>query len=221
MLKLIASLDWDRLKPALFITLTFPDAIVKNDCVSLTKWRAEFFRRMEKWAGKQVAAIWRLEWQVRKSGERCGQLMPHFHLIVFGVDYVHYSAVNEWWGKTLKYDGYLRTEVQGMTNERQLGYYVSKYAAKVSSSLVISTYLQIPPGRKWGVVRKNLLPFFELKTMRVCLDEVTNMAKERVEEEKPGWIRDEDSGFVLMGTLAAEIGRILFVDHDLENGEGE
>lgn len=70
-----------------FVTLTYPDSWTYHDDphmwkTTLKRFEARFRRRFE--AG---AYLWRLEVVPRKSGERLGELSPHYHLLVFGVSY--------------------------------------------------------------------------------------------------------------------------------------
>lgn len=66
----------------LFITLTYPDnfpidrAIWKRD---LKVWAERLMRKLD----RKVPAVWRLEFQDRKSGENAGRIAPHFHVLLF------------------------------------------------------------------------------------------------------------------------------------------
>jgi hypothetical protein len=71
-----------------FLTATLPDDVFCDDV-------AEFARRAKHWLDtftKRLArvcptasAFWRIEWQSRKSGLYEGKLVPHFHLLVWGL----------------------------------------------------------------------------------------------------------------------------------------
>lgn len=73
-----------------FVTLTFPDAVFDDDAGRFAKTAKlcldTFFKRLRRVA-PQASALWRLEWQSRKSGEHLGKLVPHFHLLVWGLEY--------------------------------------------------------------------------------------------------------------------------------------
>lgn len=73
-----------------FVTLTFPDAVFDDDASRFAKTAKlcldTFFKRLRRVA-PQAAALWRLEWQSRKSGLHEGKLVPHFHLLVWGLEW--------------------------------------------------------------------------------------------------------------------------------------
>lgn len=73
-----------------FVTLTFPDSVFDDDAGRFAKTAKlcldTFFKRLHRVA-PQAAALWRLEWQARKSGEHEGKLVPHFHLLVWGLEW--------------------------------------------------------------------------------------------------------------------------------------
>jgi hypothetical protein len=72
-----------------FVTLTFPDECFNDSVTEFSKWAKtqldKFLKRLGRVAPK-AAAIWKLEWQSRKSGQHEGKLFPHFHLMVWGLE---------------------------------------------------------------------------------------------------------------------------------------
>jgi len=167
MLKLIATIRWQDVEPCLFITLTFPDARRPRTKEEVTKRRSVFWRYLERYLGRPAPCLWRTEWEPRLSGEHVCEFVPHFHIMLFGVPYIHYDLVNMWWRNTLDYQEYTRTETKGMENVRQAAYYVAAYAAKLPSySLVYTTYLNSGSGRHWGTLRPELIPHHDIATFR-------------------------------------------------------
>jgi hypothetical protein len=81
MLELMAKID--QAAVPLFVTLTYP-----ND---FPLYRADYKRHLETFCDRlqrrwpKAAIIWKLEFQVRKSGLNKGKLAPHYHLFVYGV----------------------------------------------------------------------------------------------------------------------------------------
>jgi len=71
-----------------FVTLTVPDEVFDDNASSFSKkakeWLDAFLKRLRR-VSAQAAGIWRLEWQSRKSGVHEGKLVPHFHLLVWGL----------------------------------------------------------------------------------------------------------------------------------------
>ncbi len=80
-LHLLASLR--REAEPVFVTLTYPD--------SFPTYSADYKRHLELFSQRlrrrwpEMALIWKLEFQDRKSGENKGKIAPHYHLILYGV----------------------------------------------------------------------------------------------------------------------------------------
>jgi len=222
MFKTIASLDWKRAGKGVFVTLTFPDEVWPKTKDERLRAMAEWFRKMERFLGKKVGAIWRVEWEERLTGTNKGKFLPHFHLIIFSVGYIPYRYVNLCWKESLRHEGYVRTEIKRLGNEKKTGYYVSKYCAKVPplSSLVSVAYSRID-GKHWGYYRIKLLPrspkryFSDLSLATV--EKLRNTAVSCL----PWYDKETDAGFCIMG----EFGRKLsakalqfLLDNEIEDG---
>jgi hypothetical protein len=167
MIKEIAVIDWTQTGRCLFLTLTYPDSLGLRTYKERTKDRTLVTRRIERYLGREIATLWRLEWKARKSGERTGSMMPHLHMLLFGVEYIPWDDIRMWWRQVLGYDGQLHTYVQRIKNGEHAAKYAAKYAAKDgSSSLVNAAYLDGLLGRAWGVTRAKLIPRAALTTYR-------------------------------------------------------
>ncbi len=167
MLKEIAVIDWANTGRCLFATLSYPDELGLRTYQQRTTDRTLVLRRIEKHLGKNIATLWRLEWKERKSGAHLGQLRPHSHLCLFGVEYIPWEVLRTMWGEVLGWNGYVHTYVQALTNGTAAAKYAAKYAAKDGScSLVNAAYLDGLLGRAWGMTRKNLIPRAALTTFR-------------------------------------------------------
>jgi len=73
-----------------FVTLTLPDSEFDD---SVTAFAKKAKAHLDAWF-KRLARVcpgacgfWRLEWQSRKSGIHEGKLFPHFHLMLWGLEY--------------------------------------------------------------------------------------------------------------------------------------
>lgn len=208
MFKMTATIDWTAARTGVFITLTFPDACLPMLASERMRALWEFFRRLETYLGHQVSALWRVEWLPRESGRFKGQAMPHFHLIVFDVRYFPYNVCNWTWKEVLGREcwEYTRTECERLSNERQHGAYIAKYAAKLPSSLVSVAYSRID-GKHWGYYRLKNLPratmeYFTdvpLKTVR----ELRAMAAEHLRWYDP----QTDLGFCILTRFGRRLAR--------------
>lgn len=154
-----ARIDWERAVPALFITLTTPDEVADSSPAERTRQRESFQRRMEKFLGKKVSALWRIEWVRRRSGKLKGKLIHHFHLIVCNVQYIPWQEIRRWWALSIGHDGILKTWVERIQSPLQCAAYLCKYMSKVPS-LDYAPYLRKDEsiGRQWGMLRTRQIP---------------------------------------------------------------
>jgi hypothetical protein len=204
----LARIDWQACRHARFITLTYPDVFADRPLRRRTIDRDMFHRDMEKLVGKHTAAIWRTEWQVRKSGERKGQPMPHVHVILFTSRFIPFQYVNNTWKNILGYNNYVRTEVERAGQVRDAARYCAKYLTKHDDlSLVIASYLSRVRGRPWGIKRPKLLPWAPCVALEdVPPDLVCELRRRAAIKYRP--IGDSIAGgFTLLGEDAARMFR--------------
>ena len=138
----------------LFLTLTYPDefptlwSAVKRDLdVFLKRLTRQF---------PSVGFFWRMEYQRRKSGRvNAGNLAPHFHLLLFGVDdelpAFRAWVAQAWFESNSATDARNKragTEVSHIRSRRHAMHYASKYVAKVDSEALAEEVGQT--GRMWG-----------------------------------------------------------------------
>lgn len=140
-----------------FVTLTYPDDVehsgrkAKRDLDALTKRLRRRF--------PSVGGIWRLELKRRKSGERTGEIAPHFHILLFGW-HQREQLVRMWlqlaWSRIVYETNdpprRVRTRADVISSRKHAARYASKYAAKLDDelddepeNLRISQF-----GRRWG-----------------------------------------------------------------------
>ena len=71
-----------------FVTMTLPDDVFVESPTEFSKqakfWKDSFTKRLTR-VCPAASAIWRIEWQTRKSGVYEGRYVPHFHLMIFGL----------------------------------------------------------------------------------------------------------------------------------------
>lgn len=203
LLKFIATVAWGKIPTSLFITLSYPDGTKWDDKDIRRKQKYLFHRYAEKHLGRQISGLWRLEWKARRSGPSRGMFVPHFHLLLFGVGWLHWKRVRAWWRKILGHVGPLATDVQGCKSAKKASIYVSKYVAKLpdDASLDNGAYCN-NQGRHWGYFRPEQIPR-ETKTVIEGLngDEyewLTARANEFIKWRLPG----DTNGFVVLGDMA-------------------
>lgn len=144
-----------------FITLTYTgkdlvDHSPEKWSRDLDTFRKRLVRFYEAHGLGDVKAIWRKEFKTRQSGELKGQVVPHFHLILFppvkfpvlvALDFGKFIA-DAWWEVVGTGDADHRkagTQVEELSSKRKAKFYVSKYVAKQDDAPVGKT------GRMWGV----------------------------------------------------------------------
>lgn len=174
--------------PCRFVTLTYSDCIIPWRGMEAKAHLRALFERMRR-AAPDASAVWRMELKPRKSGDHVGVVVPHFHLLVFNADILkmpdetnrHYSGwFHEAWESITKHHAWypsdgrhdLRTDDVEIVNQRQMMYYVSKYAAKNDggrTTLVTNSYSHV--GRLWGIHNRAKIPFCPLQEISVYASE--------------------------------------------------
>jgi hypothetical protein len=147
LLKTMAKIDRSAASNALFVTLTYPS--------SFTAARSQCKGHLHAWGQALVRAfpkssfIWRLE--LTKIGT------PHFHLIVFGVQYIAHEWVSRTWARIAatghRWHEAAGTEVRRVKSSKEALGYAAKYAAKLPESEANDT-----TGRVWGVIGRKYIP---------------------------------------------------------------
>lgn len=206
MLKRMACVHWESVGPSLFITLTYRDEDAITTKEQRTEHRSRLFRDMEKHLGKEIGALWRIEWQDRKSGKLMGTMVPHVHLIVFDCRWLPWDLLSKLWQGACRADGPPRVDVQRIRGQRDVAKYVAKYAAKVNPAhnLVIASYLNIQ-GRHWGIHRADLIPWcVRTWDLRYTPEEIAlleNVAASKI----PYFPKGTRSGFSLFGPIVKKV----------------
>lgn len=155
----------------IFVTLTYPDEFIK-DCARWKRDLDTFAKRLARRFPKS-GFFWRMEFKRRLSGINEGKVAPHFHFLVWGVEYL----------KLLQYAYWTWYEIVGSGDERHLRaccrveeirsakgsrFYASKYCAKESEEEFISEIKSMGQvGRFWGVRGADNIPWAECATILI------------------------------------------------------
>lgn len=120
-----------------FVTLTYPGSFEYSwqEC----KAHLAAFRKRLLYYCPSARALWRMETKRRKSGQSEGELAPHYHLLIFGVNPLSLPKFRAWvsevWSEIANYHDrnvpVLRTEVEEIRSHRHAVGYAGKYLAKV------------------------------------------------------------------------------------------
>jgi len=169
--RMIETLAMVSQTPDFFLTMTYSDDVGTIEPESFRPHFEAFRRRLE-YHHPDLKAIWRLEVEPRKSGDRQGELIVHFHLVIWipNMDDETRNSLligsgkqwRAWWheitGSTNEWH-YLRygLQLERIKSRRHAYHYVSKYVAKES-------YDDLSIGRRWGRVGElDTLPVFEME----------------------------------------------------------
>ena len=150
----------NRVLHALFLTLTWPgiwnpDPKVWKTCLDT------FLKRLHR-AFPECSGIWKLEPQQR--------LAPHFHMLLFGVEFIHHSILARWW-----------YEIVGSGDERHLQAGISieavrsregvmHYASKLYMGKEIAGFEGV--GKFWGVFNRAKLPLSKAVKAEIAAGEL-------------------------------------------------
>lgn len=142
---------------ALLITLTYPRVWDRDARVWAAHLEA-FWKRLERKYPK-AACVWREEYQQR--------LAPHFHLMVFNVDFIPYQWVAQAWFEVVGSGDLLHlkagTEVRRVRSAKGMRSYMKKYMAKlpVTCEASVDDADVSHVGRWWGVKGRDRIPWAE------------------------------------------------------------
>jgi hypothetical protein len=148
----------DRSKLPLFCGLTFPDEFFPY-IEQPAEWKKILRRFLMRFHRRYPdgALFWRLELQARKSGKHIGAIFPHFHLLVYNVEFTDFMVwiKTAWWESCGRLsDAHLRagTSVTGCDSVQHVTSYVAKYLAKPEA-------FKLDVGRVWGVHNVEKIPW--------------------------------------------------------------
>ncbi len=208
MLKTVASIQWDKIRHALFITLTYPSGTEAYDLRARSTQKYLFLRHMEKYLQANVPTIWRIEWKIRRTGSEAGLLFPHFHLLACTSRFIPHRLVRAWWRDSLGCSGPLATDVRRVVKGEIAGKYVAKYCSKLpdASSLDNVSYRN-NLGRHWGIHRRHLLPFYEPIIFCNLRPDEIQFAENAACMVLKDFTRGARTGFCLLGDLAEKVGQ--------------
>ncbi len=148
-LQVLGSVDKRGSAPPLFVGLTYP-AVWPDDPAVWNDHLDSFYKRLcRKYPWANIAVIWRKEPQERGA--------PHFHLFVFGLNYLPYQWVGENWAEISNGNARSCSRVERVRSWRGAMFYASKYLAKPTADGVgftTATGTPLPEvGRHRGLVR--------------------------------------------------------------------
>lgn len=210
MLKMIATIDWKSNMPVLFLTLTYPDRCGLQEGPQLAKDRSVFWRYVEKYLARKVAAVWRVEWKIRQTGDFEGLWMPHVHMLIMRCPYLHYKWIRWHWRKSLRIWGKPFVWVKAIDEEEQAAIYVAKYQGKVSDDLLeYGSYHNNPSGRQWGVFRRNLVTFFPKREILLPNTDNVSGLRERIKALTKKEDDSDYSSFTVLGDTAEDLNRAI------------
>lgn len=190
-LKLVATIRQTEI--SMFVTLTYPDDFERNPRMVKTHLDKFFKRLLRKFPNAIV--LWRMEPKVRKSGVSAGEIAPHFHLLIWNVDY---KILREWipsnWyevvGSGDEKHFAAGTRVERVRSSRGVMYYTTKYICKSDS------YVMPGWGRYWGVVNREMLKTIQGKQIVEELDNTSAKTLLRYMRRKASEVYDRKGQFV-------------------------
>lgn len=122
-----------------FITLTYPGHF-RYDWHEI-KYHLTLLRKRIQYYCPNVRCLWRMELKRRKSGESQGEIVPHYHLLLYGIELNRIRKFRYWlhetWSEIANYHDEnlpkLRTQCKIIKNHKHAMSYASKYIAKIDN----------------------------------------------------------------------------------------
>lgn len=200
MLKIVATIDWPQIKCGVFVTLTWPCETFHLYEKLRNQARDQFIRDLEKYLGKKIHVLWRIEWKRRKKGRYRGKFLPHFHLIIPNVRYIPKEWVRDKWKQCVQAKWRAITWIDKLEEEGKHAIYIAKYCAKAPSESVLDhvAYLNTP-GRHWGQHRPGLLPQHQPIEFMDLRADVVQRLRDLATANLGYYDQQFDSGFCVFG----------------------
>lgn len=209
------------MKKPYFITLTYPgefEADPRRVKEHLNMLKKRIARRFER-----PGMVWRLELKTRLTGASAGQIVPHFHIILWGMEIYEasmWAIINKMWWEIVwestatgnymparsemtkeQADHALHgTDVEQLNDFNHVLLYVSKYAAKVEDDETADTW-----GRRWGVcLYSDTGHAFEIELtweQHIALRRALRRLLEQRKSKYAWWLKSghPDLGFTVLG----------------------
>jgi hypothetical protein len=144
-----ASLDRRGSAPEIFVTLTYSDLSYGSQWETWKGHLQAIARRLKR-QHPGIAFVWRLEVKPRQTGDHVGELMPHFHFLVWNVDAIDVDWLRASWTEIVGTGDTVRVNVKRVSGWRGACSYLSKDIGKLG-------YSDVPTGRVWGVIGRAFL----------------------------------------------------------------
>jgi hypothetical protein len=180
--RMIETLAMITTTPTLFATLTWSDDVAFIE-VEDYKRHFELFRHWLEYTYPDIKAIYRWEWEKRKSGQYKGMFIPHVHLLIWlqNVDAEMLNSLlidkgktwREQWHKMIdsQHPDHLRyygLQLEQIKSRRHAYHYASKYVAKANDD-------NLSVGRRWGRVGE--LDTLEVFEMDISIEEYIQLKR--------------------------------------------
>lgn len=206
MLRRVAEIDWRAAGDGLFITYTYPDSHIDVQLSERKQHRGVIHRDVESYCGRNVGAIWKVEWMPRLTGAAVGRIAPHLHVLYFGVRYVSYDFLRERWASAIGATGYVNVHGEQLDAGNMCSVYMAKYCAKESPSFRLDNVpYRNKTGRHYGWRRKEEIPWHDTQAFALPSKEVFDLLMRRACEILPYLKGYYGDGFTLLGKDAEKV----------------
>lgn len=170
-----------------FVTLTYPDSYKSFSEPERWKRDLEVFGKRLLRLYERAAFVWKLDMKDRQSGVFKGRILPHFHLLVYGIPYSSHKTFREWvtkaWFEVVGSDdlAHLRAGTQVARVRSHNG--VMKYASKGMSHQLATELAKQSQGmadgvgRWWGVMFRENMPFGEYWEVLLTEQDAINLIR--------------------------------------------
>jgi len=210
MLQLIDEINWLAMGPGLFITMTLPDEVWPHVVNRMTQVRSQWVRDSENFLGVKFPTLWRVEWEMRRSGVSVGLVRPHWHMLCPGLRWYDRKDATAIWKRIIGHTGPVSFKVKRMDTKRKHAVYIAKYCAKKAdnSSLDYVAYLN-KFGRHWGVTRKGLLTMHPKRSYNDIPLTAVHEIRKLMECHREGYSSLYDAGFTSFGPWSQAVNAVI------------
>ncbi|MRS04256.1 hypothetical protein EG832_13720 [bacterium] len=203
-----------------WVDLTFADSTLRGkSSQEISQFASERMRVFSQWLRRKYPAdswaIWKREWQPRKSGSLIDVLCPHYHLFLHGIDKDDLWYILQKWVDNTGVQGEDRAKAlqvafhkksyRKISSQKQAQRYVTKYGSKNTEAI----------GRSWGKIGN--VPLEEGMEMKLTLEQRQKVRRILRAYTKRTQAKNKDKRFKLTNRLKSDDfeGFIMIPERDL------
>lgn len=157
---------------AVFLSLNYSDDVIPPSPHQAKADLRAFVKRLERICSQPFGGVWVIEYRERQSGQFVGQAVPHFHILLYGLQFLPWQVIASAWVKGFAYPSEEAREAHRLHCSAIKAVWSAKGAARYLGKVAkyLSKGEHVGPeriGRRWGVIGRDVIPWAELVSVTI------------------------------------------------------